>query len=367
MQGKATIRRSPLHSRHEDLGASLEEGEGWELPVEYASAADEHLAVRHEAGVFDLCHLGELAIKWSWAGEYLQTRLTNDVEALQAGQCQYTLLTDEDGGVVDDLILFRLPQGFLLTVNAGNLSRDLELLSEMTDVSDDWGLLSVQGPASGELLGLELDPFAFTREEVLGVECLASRTGYTGEPGYELLCNSEDVGTLWDNVLELGVVPCGMAARESLRLEQGLVRHGCDVTAENNPYEAGLGNVVKTSKNFVGVGPLRKVKRRAPSQRLVSFVMEDETVPAAGASIAGDGRVTSAAYSPILERGIGMAYVWPGMVAAGAKLEIDVDGATRVGHIHEAPLLAAQPVQRRRGRVQRLKAPRPPRRRPPRP
>ena len=367
MPGKATLHRTPLHGRYQDLGASLVEHEGWELALEYASAADEHLAVRQSAGVFDLCHLGELAIKWSWAGEYLQTRLTNDVEQLEPGQCQYTLLTDEDGRVADDLILFRLAEGFLLTVNAVNITRDLELLSEMADVSDDWGLLSVQGPHAGELLGLGLEPFTFQRDEVLGVECLASRTGYTGEPGYELLCNSADVAALWENILELGVTPCGMAARDSLRLEQGLLRHGHDVTAENNPYEAGLGAVVKTSKNFVGVGPLRKIKRHAPSQRLVSFVMEGESVPSAGASIAGDGRVTSAAYSPILERGIGMAYVWPGVVEAGAKLEIDVDGATQIGHIHEPPLLGPQPAKRKSGRVHRMKASRPPRRRPPRP
>ena len=271
MHGSATVRRTPLHARHEQLGASLVEQQGWELPLEYTTAAEEHLAVRRNAGVFDLCHLGELAIKWSWAAEYLQTRLTNDVERLEAGQSQYTLLTDEDGNVADDLILFRLPQGFLLTVNAGNLARDLELLSEMTDVSDDWGMLALQGPRAGELLGLELERFSFARGEILGVECLASRTGYTGELGFELLCHSDDVGRLWDNVLELGVEPCGMAARDSLRIEQGLVRHGHDVTVENNPYEAGLGRVVKTSKNFVGVGPATQgeAPRTVATARLV--------------------------------------------------------------------------------------------------
>ena len=367
MQGSATTRQTPLHARQAELGASFAVQDGWELVHEYSSAADEHVAVREGVGVFDLCHLGQLAIKWSWADEYLQTRLTNDVDLLEPWQCQYTLVTDEDGGVADDLILFRLAQGFLLTVNAQNLARDLELLSEMTDVSGDWGMLAVQGPQASELLGLELDPYTFGREEVAGVECLASQTGYTGEHGYELLCNSADIEALWENVLELGATPCGMGARESLRLEQGNVRHGLDITADNNPYEAGLDAVVKTSKNFVGVGPLRKVKRRAPAQRLVSFVMDDDAVPAAGASIAGDGRVTSAAYSPILERGIGMAYVWPGMVEPGAKLEIDVDGVTRIGHIHEAPLLKPQRVRRKRGRVHRLRASRPPRRRPPRP
>lgn len=363
----AELRRTPLFKRHVALDATLVDWEGWELPLEYTSAKEEHLAARGSAGVFDVCHLGALAIKWSWAGEYLQTRLTNDVDILEAGRCQYTLLTDEDGGVVDDLILFRLSQGFLLTVNARNVSRDLELLTEMNDVSDDWCVLAIQGPEAMKLLGLEIERFAFRREDVLGIECLVSGTGYTGEEGCELLCNSSDVGALWDGILELGITPCGMGARESLRLEAGLVRHGKDLTSSNNPYEAGLGNVVKTSKNFVGVGPLRKVKRHAPSRRLVSFVMEDDSVPATGAAIAGDGSVTSGAYSPILERGIGLAYVWPGIAEAGAKIEVEVDGEMRSAYIHEAPLLGTQPVNRKRDRIQRLKAPRPPRGRPRRP
>ncbi len=360
-------RHTPLHERHLALDATFAEIDGWQLPYEFSSAKDEHLAVREAAGAFDLGHLAALAIKWSWAEEYLQTRLTNDVERLASGQSQYTLLTDENGGVVDDLILFRLAQGFLLTVNARNLSRDLELLSELEDVSEDWSILAVQGRLASELLEVDVERFAFERREVLGVECLVSGTGYTGESGYELLCNTADVGTLWDNIMERGITPCGMAARDSLRLEQGLVRHGRDVTAEQNPYEAGLGNVVKTSKNFVGVGPLRRVKRQAPSQRLVSFVMEDDTVPPSGASIEGDGRVTSGAFSPVLERGIGLAYVWPGVAKAGNKLEIDVSGETRLGHIHDSPVIGSQPTKSPRGRVQRLKASRPPHRKPRRP
>lgn len=363
----ASPSRTPLHDRHVAIGASIGESDGWELPLEYSSAKTEHLAVRESAGVFDLCQIGELAIKWSWAAEYLQARLTNDVDRLEPGQSQYTLLTDEDGGVVDDLVLFRLPEGFLLTVNTRNLERDLELLPEMEDVSGDWGLLAVQGPQAQEMLGIEVDRFTFERQEVLGVECLVSGTGYTGEDGCELLCNSDDVGVLWDNVLSMGVTPCGMRARESLRLEQGFVRHGTDLTAVHNPYEAGLGRLVKTSKNFVGVGPLRKVKRNAPSRQLVSFVMEDESVPPSGASIAGEGEVTSGAYSPILERGIGLAYVWPGMKEAGAPLEIELDGGTRLAYIHESPVLGPQPRRTSRTRVQRLRASRPPRRKPQRP
>ncbi len=364
----AKLRRTPLHERHQSLGARFGESSGWELPFEYSSAEDEHLAVRRGAGVFDLCQLGQLAIKWSWAAEYLQARLTNDVDRLEPWRCQYTLLTGEDGGVVDDLILFRLPNGFLLTVNAANVAPDLELLSEMNDVSDEWGLLAVQGPDALELLGIELDRFSFRREEILGIECLVSGTGYTGETGCELLCNSADVGALWDSVLELAITPCGMAARDSLRLEQGYVRHGNDLTAAHNPYEAGLGWLVTTSKNFVGVGPLRTIKQHAPSRRLISFVMEDETVPARGAAINGGGEVTSGAYSPVLERGIGLAYVWPGVSDdPGRELEIDVDGGARLGHVHEPPVHGPQRVKGKRGRVQRLKPPRPSRQRDRRP
>lgn len=349
------VRQTILHERHAELGAEFIDVEGWQLPGSYTSSVEEHAAVRQAAGVFDVSHLGALAIKWSWASEYLQARLTNDVDALEPWQCQYTLLPNEDGGIVDDLILFRLPKGFLLTVNSANVGADLEQLPEVEDVSEDWGILAVQGPQAFERLELEVERHRFRRETVGGVECLVSGTGYTGEQGCELLCNLQDIGALWDAVLDLGVVPCGMDAREMLRLEEGLLRHGHDMTVESDPYEAGLGRIVMTSKNFVGVGPLRRIKRAAAKRTLVSFVMEDEAVPVAGTPIGSDGVVTSSAFSPTLGRGIGLGYVWPGVSDPGTALTIDDDGGARRAYVHAAPVYEGQRTRRKRRRVRGLK------------
>lgn len=326
---------SPLHERHAELGAEFAECDGWLLPAHYGSAVEEHLAVREDAGAFDLSHLGQLAIRWSWSHDYLQTRLANDLDRIEPGQSQYTLVTDEEGNVADDLLAFRLDGGYLLTVNAASLADDLELLAEMTDVSADWSVIAVQGPNALERLGVEIERHRFRREAVLGVDCLLSGTGYTGEPGCELLCNTADAPLLWDRVLEVGIRPCGMLARDSLRLEMGYVRHGHDLTRDGNPYQAGLGEFVRVGKNFVGVGPLRKLRRRPPSDRLVSFVADDETVPPVGAEIHGGGVVTSSAYSPILERGIGMGYVWAGVANAGKRHAVlGPDGPIPVTLVH---------------------------------
>jgi aminomethyltransferase len=333
-----TGRRTPLHARHVALGAKMVPFAGWDMPVQYTSIADEHTAVRTRAGVFDVSHMGQLAIRWSWAHDYLQHRLTNDLDRIGPWEAQYTLLPNEDGGIVDDLIAYRMPKGYLLVVNAANVAADMAQLPEMTNVSDEWGMLAVQGPEALSLLGLEVERFHFRRDQVLGIDCIVAGTGYTGESGCELLCNADDVGALWDRVLERGIVPCGLGARDTLRLEMCYPLHGHELTPDRNPYEAGLGWAVKSSKNFVGVGPIRRVKRWAPKERLVAFVMDDKAIPRAGMAIEGGGSVTSGGYSPMLERGIGMAYVWGGLAHPGKELAIDVRGKLKRAHIVEKPI-----------------------------
>ena len=240
-----TLLRTPLHDRHAALGARLVPFAGWEMPVQYEGVIPEHRAVRTDAGVFDVSHMGELEVEGPRAKELLQGLLSNDLDKIGAGEAQYTLLTNERGGIIDDLIVYELePTRFLLIVNASNREADYGWLkereirgSEVSDRSSDYALLAVQGPKAFERLGLPRDKKAFTWEmsEVDGVEVMVNRTGYTGEEGCELLAMAEDAGELWDAVLARGVVPCGLGARDTLRLEVCYPLHGNDITPETRP------------------------------------------------------------------------------------------------------------------------------------
>ena len=225
-----TLRRTPLYERHAALGARLVPFAGWEMPVQYSGIGDEHRAVRTRAGVFDVSHMGELRIAGDGAHEYLQARLSNDLDRIEVGQAQYTLLTNERGGIVDDLIVYRrADDDYLLVVNAANVGADHDALAEAEDVSGDWAYLAVQGPEALKRLGVEIEPFAFRENvEVLGVRCLVAGTGYTGERGCELGCAPDDAVTLWDAILDQGIEPCGLGARDTLRLEVCYPQHGND-------------------------------------------------------------------------------------------------------------------------------------------
>lgn len=337
--GVTTLKRTPLYDRHVALGAKLAPFAGWEMPIQYAGIAEEHRAVRTRAGVFDVSHMGQLAVKGPYAHSYLQERLSNDLDRIGPGEAQYTLLCTLRGGIVDDLIAYRTDNGYLLVVNAGNREKDHEHLPYMDDVSDEWAMLAVQGPEALALLGQDVAPWTYRRERILGVDCLVCGTGYTGERGCELLCNAADVGLLWDAILELGIVPCGLGARDTLRLEACYPLHGQDITEETNPYEAGLGWAVRLGKGrFVGSNWLEHYKRTAPSRKLVPFVMEDKAIPRAGMQVGTDGVVTSGGFSPMLEQGVGLAYVWAGMAEVGRTLSIDVRGKERRARIVPRPI-----------------------------
>src|SRR5207237_2028825 len=230
-----TLLRTPLYDRHAQLGARLVPFAGWEMPVQYQGVIPEHLAVRKDCGVFDVSHMGELEVEGSRARELLQSLLSNDLDRIGPWQAQYTLLTNEQGGIVDDLIVYeRDPERFLLIVNASNREADLAWLqdrevpgAEVQDISDDYALLAVQGPRSLERLGLPDAPaFTFEDGELDGVACTINRTGYTGETGVELLVRAESAGELWDKALGRGAVPCGLGARDTLRLEVCYPLHG---------------------------------------------------------------------------------------------------------------------------------------------
>ncbi len=342
-----TLLQTPLHERHLAAGARLVPFAGWEMPVQYEGVIAEHRAVRRDCGVFDVSHMGELHVEGPKAREFLHGVLSNDLERLADADAQYSLLTNERGGIVDDLIVYRVDPGhFLVVCNASNREpvyawlKDREIRgSDVRDASDDYALLAVQGPRAIERLGLpEAKPFTHAMGSVGGVEVMIARTGYTGEDGCELMCAAEDAVELWDSVVEAGAVPCGLGARDTLRLEVCYPLHGNDITPETDAISAGLGWTCALDKDFTGAEELRRIKAVGPARKLVAFVMEEKAVPRNGMAIAGGGDVTSGTHSPMLDRGIGMGYVPAGSAAPGTELAIDVRGKVRRATVVSKPI-----------------------------
>jgi aminomethyltransferase len=344
----ATLLRTPLYERHVALGARMVPFAGWEMPVQYEGVIQEHRAVRGSAGVFDVSHMGEIDVEGPRAHELLQSLLSNDLDKLEPGRAQYTLLTNEGGGIIDDLIAYRLgPYHYLLVVNASNRDADFAWIkereirgSEVRDVSDEYALLAVQGPGAIAALGLAAAPsFSFAEETIDGVDCMVNRTGYTGEDGCEILCMADDAAALWDGVLARGVVPCGLGARDTLRLEASLPLHGNDITPDTDAISAGLGwTCALAAKDFTGADTLRAVKEQGPERKLVSFVMEEKAIPRQGMPIEGGGEVTSVTHSPSLVVGIGMGYVPAAQASPGTGLAIDVRRKVRAARVVKRPI-----------------------------
>jgi len=342
-----TLQRTPLHDLHVALGARMVPFAGWEMPVQYEGVIPEHKAVRNDCGVFDVSHMGELEVEGPRATELLQATLSNDLGRIGSGQAQYTLLTNEHGGIIDDLIAYRLDDfRYLLIVNAANRAADFDWLkereipgSDVRDVSDEYALLAVQGPRSIERLGLPQAPaFTFAEATIDGVDCIVNRTGYTGERGCEILVMGEDAVPLWERVLDRGAAPCGLGARDTLRLEVCFPLHGQDITPETDAISAGLGWCCRLDKEFSGAQNLREIKARGPERKLVPFVMDDKAVPRTGMGIEGGGEVTSGTHSPMLDRGIGLGYVPAASAGAETELTIDVRGRSRRAHVVKRPI-----------------------------
>jgi aminomethyltransferase len=346
-----TLLRTPLFDRHVALGARMVPFAGWEMPVQYEGVIPEHLAVRTDSGVFDVSHMGEFEIEGPRAHELLQRLLSNDLERLGDGQAQYTLLTNDSGGIIDDLIVYRLsPFRFLLIVNAGTREGDFEWLkdheiagSDVRDVSEEFALLAVQGPRALERLGLaEAPAFSFAEDEIDGIACVINRTGYTGEQGVELMAPAEDAPELWDRVVARGAKPAGLGARDTLRLEVCYPLHGNDIGQDTDAISAGLGWVCALDKNFIGVEELRRIKAEGPRRRLVAFVMQERAIPRQGMPIEGGGEVTSGTHSPMLDRGIGMGYVPAELAEPETQLTIDVRGRSRRAQVVKKPIYKRQ-------------------------
>ena len=344
---EATLRRTPLFDRHVALGARMVPFAGYEMPVQYEGVIEEHKAVRTDAGAFDVSHMGEIHVDGPTAQAFLQEMLSNDIDRVEDGHAQYTLLTNEFGGIVDDLIAYRLGLGqFYLVVNASNREPVFTWLKEreprgceVRDASDEYGLVAVQGPRSLERLGLPDAPaFTHAMGELDGIEVMIARTGYTGEAGVELCCAEDDAGELWDAVMARGVTPCGLGARDTLRLEVCYPLHGNDITPETDAISAGLGWACALDTEFTGVDVLRRIKEEGPRRKLAPFVMEERGVPRQGMPIEGGGEVTSGTHSPMLDVGIGMGYVPPASAAADTEIVIDVRGKPRRARVVKKPI-----------------------------
>ena len=345
-----TLRRTPLYDRHQAAGARLVPFAGWEMPVQYEGIRQEHVAVRTDAGVFDVSHMGQVETSGPDAERFLQRVLSNDVSKIAVGAAQYSVLCREDGGVLDDLFTYRLADERYLTVtNASNHERDFAWLAEhaaefdveVRDVAADHAMIALQGPRAREVLAAHLEGEAPARmriaeARVAGVDCLVCGTGYTGEDGVELLVPPDGAGTVWD---ALGVTPVGLGARDTLRLEVCFHLYGNDLSEERNPLEAGLGWCCKLDTGFIGSEALRDFE---PADRLVPFSFTDAGIPRPGNPVLVDGEergvVTSGSHSPCLERGIGMAYVPVDAAAPGTHVEVDVRGRRRRAEIREKPL-----------------------------
>jgi aminomethyltransferase len=324
---------------------------GWEMPVQYEGIRQEHVAVRTGCGVFDVSHMGEIETSGPQAEDFLQHVLSNDVTKIAERGAQYSVLCREDGGVLDDLFTYRLPERFLTVTNAANHEKDFAWFRdqaegfdvEVRDAHADYAMLAVQGPeARGIVAGLadgELPPRMRTADlKLVGVDCIVCGTGYTGEDGVELLIPPEDATTVWD---ALNATPVGLGARDTLRLEVCFHLYGNDLSEDRNPIEAGLGWCCKLDTGFIGSDALRAVE---PAEALVPFVFTGAGIPRQGNPIAGGGVVTSGTFSPCLETGIGMGYLPLAASEPGTSIEVDVRGKLRPAEVRKKPLYEKEPA-----------------------
>ncbi len=330
---------------------------GWEMPQQYTSIRDEHFAVRQVAGLFDVSHMGRFRITGEATPDFVQNLVTNDTSPLQVGQAQYNLMCDDQGGIIDDLVVYRAEDGFMAVVNASNREKDLEWMQShapsgvtVEDRTFELGLIAFQGPRAQELLpsaGLDGIPyFGFRVGEVAGVSAIISRTGYTGEDGFEVMVRSDRIGQVWDAILEngrsAGVLPAGLGARDAARLEAALRLWGNDMDETVNAYEAGLGWTVKLGKgDFIGRAALEKAKAEGPRRQTVGLKMQAGDIARHGAAVSTEGRqlgvITSGTHSFFLGYPIALAMVEARSLQVGDRATVEVRGREAQAEVVKLP------------------------------
>lgn len=359
------MKRTPLYEVHKNLNAKFTEFGGWEMPLQYSRIVTEHLAVRSVAGLFDLSHMGEIEVSGQGANELVQKLSTNDVSRLSDGRVLYTLFCNEMGGIVDDLLIYRHADDYyILVVNAANIEKDLAWVetcndtgADVEDISEDTALIALQGPKAIDLLNpfvperdvSQISYFRFTAGEVAGVPTVISRTGYTGEVGFELYVPAVDAERLWTAlypaVMAVGGQPVGLGARDTLRLEAGLRLYGMDMNDDTNPFETGMGRFVKLkNRQFIGKRALLAKKKKGITKQMIGFQMLDRAVARAGYPVyQGDepiGSVTSGAPSPSLKCSIGFAAIESQAALENEKIDVEIRGKLHPAKIVEVPFLS---------------------------
>jgi len=348
-----TLKRTPLHAAHVAAGAKIVPFAGWEMPIQYAGGIRaEHEAVRDAVGVFDVSHMGEVEISGPGAEAFLQHVYSNDVSKIAVGGAQYALLCAEDGGILDDLFSYRLaPDRYLTVTNASNHTTDIAWIRshadgfdvELQDAADRYAMLAVQGPLARELVQAFADSplparMQAARRIVLGHEALVCGTGYTGEDGVELMLDPEHAPAVWDELLRRGAVPCGLAARDTLRMEVCFPLYGNDLSSDRNPIEAALGWACHEETGFIGSLGVGAARADGTDEKLVAFTIDGPGIARQGNAVVGGGEVTSGTMSPSLGVGIGMAYVPSARARVGQTFEIDVRGKVRRAVVASKPL-----------------------------
>ena len=343
------LKRTPLHSTHVALGARIVPFAGWEMPVQYAGILDEARAVRSGVGLFDVSHMGRIEISGTEAASLLDRIISFSVQSLWVGRAKYVIVCNQAGGIIDDCILYRLgEERFLLVPNATNTSVVLEWLSRwkpqasqvrVEDVTSSLAMLAHQGPGAQEALQdltqqldlSSLRPFSVAEAVVAGVPAIVARSGYTGENGFEIFVPHDNAAKLWQLLTTRGAIPCGLGARDVLRLEAGLLLHGSDIDTSVNPYEAGLGRFVDPDReDYVAGEVLRRIRDEGPERVLIGFNMVGRGIARHGYAILSRsqqiGYVSSGSYSPTLDRAIGLGYVPSRHSAPGTRFQIDIRG-----------------------------------------
>ena len=371
----AAFRRTPLAEVHSKLGAAMTDFAGWQMPLRYRSEIAEHNAVRTAAGLFDLSHMGELLVTGGDAASALDYALVSEISAIRPGRAKYTMITDADGGVIDDLIVYRLTDdNFLVVANAANadivaaelVERAAGRAAVVEDRTEDYALIAIQGPASAGILATLTDTdlpslkyYASYQAKVAGRDVLLARTGYTGEDGFEIFAAPDDAPALWAALTEAGqsegLIPAGLAARDSLRLEAGMPLYGNELSRQTSPYDAGLGRLVKLDKasDFVGKAALAARAEQASARVLTGLVGQTRRVPRHGYTVLWEGKpsgtVTSGAHSPTLGKPIAMAYVDPDAAMDAARqapddgrLAIDIRGSAEPAALMKLPFYRRQ-------------------------
>jgi aminomethyltransferase len=360
-------KKTPFYDRHVKFNAKITDFAGYLMPVSYSGIRQEHLAVRNAVGVFDVSHMGEFMVSGDKAQNFLQKITINDISQLKDGQAQYSAMCYPDGGIVDDLIVYRLsPLKYMMVVNASNIDKDFQWAKQhcpkdvsLKNISDDMALLAVQGPKCLEVLQPltdiplgDIDFYHFVEAELAGKTMIISRTGYTGERGFELYHDPQDAPGLWDTLFSrgesAGIYPAGLGARDTLRLEMKYALYGNDIDETTNPIEAGLGWITKLEKgDFIGREALLAVKEAKPGRRLVAFRMEERGIPRHGYEVycAGKavGKVSSGTLSPSLDIGIGTAYVQRDCAKIGTEILVNIRGKGLKARIIKPPFVDRSP------------------------